>query len=135
MVTLEDFSGELQILFMGKAYLEFADQLTPDGIVAIRGRLNVRDDGLAMHAYSVKTIDVSVGDDGGELIISVSETRATESTMGELRDILERHRGPHPVKLKLQTGEAVRVFELPMSVHIAGDLYGELKGLLGPRCL
>lgn len=135
MVTLEDFSGELEILFMGKTYLECSDILIPDSIVAIRGRLNVRDDGLAMHAYSVKTIDAAASDDGGELVINVAETRATESTMRELREILERHEGPHPVRLHLHTDQAVRVFELPMGVNIASDLYGELKGLLGPRCL
>ena len=29
----------------------------------------------------------------------------------------------------------VRVFEVPLHVRVSADLFGELKGLLGPRCL
>ena len=135
MVTIEDFSGELQVLFMGKTYLEFQDMLQPDVIVAIRGRLNQRDDGVAMHAYSVKPVDAGQIDDGGELVISLSETRATHTVMEDLKAMLERHAGPHPVTLRLHTDTSVRVFEVPLQVTIANDLFGELKGLLGPQCL
>ncbi|WP_254259354.1 DNA polymerase III subunit alpha [Leucobacter chinensis] len=135
MVTLEDFSGEMQVLFMGKTYLEFQDVLQPDVIVSIRGRLNQRDDGVAMHAYGVKPVDTGQIDDGGELTISLTETRATPAVMEDLKAMLERHRGPHPVTLRLHTDTSIRLFELPMQVKIASDLFGELKGLLGPNCL
>ena len=135
MVTIEDFSGELQVLFMGKTYLEFQDMLQPDVIVSIRGRLNERDDGVAMHAYSVKPVDAGHVDDGGELVITLNETRATHAVMEDLKSMLERHSGPHAVTLRLQTDTSVRIFELPMQVAIANDLFGELKGLLGPQCL
>jgi len=135
MVTLEDFSGEIQVLFMGKTYLEYQDMLQEDVIVSIRGRINERDDGIAMHAYTVKPVDGGQIDDGGELVISMGETRATQEVLEDLRTMLERHRGPHPVKLRLHTDTVVRVFELPMTVKVANDLFGELKGLLGPQCL
>lgn len=135
MVTLEDFSGEMQVLFMGKTYLEFQDVLQPDVIVSIRGRLNQRDDGVAMHAYGVKPVDSGQIDDGGELTISLNETRATPEVMQDLKAMLERHQGPHPVALRLHTDTSIRLFELPMQVKIASDLFGELKGLLGPNCL
>ena len=37
--------------------------------------------------------------------------------------------------LKLHKGSAAKVFEVPRPVAITVDLYGELKGLLGPQCL
>ena len=135
MVTLEDFSGEIQVLFMGKTYLEFQDMLQPDVIVSIRGRLNQRDDGVAMHAYGVRPVDTGQVDAGGELTITVAETRATPDVMEDLKVVLGRHTGPHPVTLRLHTDTSVRIFELPMQVKIASDLFGELKGLLGPNCL
>lgn len=135
MVTLEDFSGEIQVLFMGKTYLEYQDMLQEDVIVSIRGRINERDDGIAMHAYTVKPVDGGQIDDGGELVISMGETRATQEVLEELKAMLERHTGPHPVTLRLHTDTVVRVFELPMTVKVANDLFGELKGLLGPQCL
>lgn len=135
MVTLEDFTGEIQALFMGKSYQELGHLLKPDAIVSLRGKLNARDDGITMHAYGVKPIDAVVQDDAEALTLSLSEQRATERLVEELRDALRRHPGESEVRLQLMTPTAVRVFELPMTVRVTADLYGELKALLGPRCL
>ena len=135
MVTLEDFTGEVQALFMGKSYLEFGQLLQPDSIVALRGKMNSRDDGMSMHAYGVRPIDAAVQEDATILTLSLSDTRATEDLMEELKSTLKRHRGDSEVRLHLLTANAVRIFELREQVRVTADLYGELKGLLGPRCL
>ena len=135
MVTIEDFTGEIQALFMGKSYVEFGPLLQADAIVALRGRLNARDDGMSMHAYSVKVIDATPQDDTAPLTLTLAERRATEPLLEELRATLERHPGASEVRLRLATATTVRVFELPFPVRVSADLYGELKGLLGPRCL
>lgn len=134
-VTVEDFTGEMQAMFMGKSYQEFGSMLEADSIVALRGKVNVRDDGVSMHAYGVKTIDIGVQEEIGVLPLTISETRATKELLERLRQIFERHPGESEVRLNLLTSEAVRVFELPFTVRVTPDLYGELKGLLGPRCL
>ncbi|MGD9606126.1 MAG: DNA polymerase III subunit alpha [Leucobacter sp.] len=135
MVTIEDFTGEIQGLFMGKSYQEFGHLLKPDSIVALRGKLNARDDGMSMHAYGVKPIDASVQEDADSLTISLADTRATEELVDRLKETLLRHRGDSEVRLNLLTSGGVRVFELPQKVRVTPDLYGDLKGLLGPRCL
>ena len=134
-VTIEDFTGEMQALFMGKSYLEFGSLLQPDSVVALRGKINVRDDGVSMHAYGVKPIDAGVQDEVGTLPLTITETRATTQLMEQLRGVFDRHPGTSEVRLNLLTATGVRVFELPMTVGVTADLYGELKGLLGPRCL
>jgi DNA polymerase-3 subunit alpha len=134
-VVVEDFTGELQALFMGKSYLEYGELLKEDSIVALRGKLNSRDDGVSMHAYSVKLLDGTTRDEQSDLAITISETRATPELMRELRDVFSRHPGASEVRLNLLTPTAARVFELPVRVGVTSDLYGELKGLLGPRCL
>ncbi len=134
-VTIEDFTGEIQALFMGKSYQEFGSMLVADSIVALRGKINVRDDGVSMHAYGVKPIDTGVQDEGAMLPLTISETRATPELMEKLRGVFERHPGASEVRLNLLTSTSVRVFELPMTVRVTADLFGELKGLLGPRCL
>jgi len=53
----------------------------------------------------------------------------------ELKRTLLRHRGESEVRLNLLTAGSIRVFELPQKVRVSPDLYGDLKGLLGPRCL
>ncbi|HUH53002.1 MAG TPA: DNA polymerase III subunit alpha, partial [Microbacteriaceae bacterium] len=132
--TLEDFSGEVQLLFMGKTYQEFGDMLQHDAIVSVRGRANVRDDGISLHVYQIKTIE-SNENDSGELLISMPETQATEKTISELKDIFDRHTGRHPVQLRLTGEQSQKLFELPHKVDLASDIYGEIKALLGPRCL
>lgn len=135
IVTIEDFSGEIQALFMGKTYQEFGQLLQADTVVALRGRVNARDDGMTIHAYGVKPIDAAVQEDQVTLTISLADHRATEPLMGELKEMLRRHRGESEVRLNLATATGVRVFELPFSVRVTPDLFGELKGLLGARCL
>lgn len=134
-VTIEDFTGEMSALFMGKSYQEFGALLQSDSIVALRGKINVRDDGVSMHAYGVKPIDTGAQDEVTTLPLTISETRATTELMEELKRVFERHPGQSEVRLHLLTATSVRVFELPMTVRVNADLFGELKGLLGPRCL
>lgn len=135
MITLEDFSGEITALFMGKSYQEYASLLSADVIAAIRGRVTSRDDGMTLHAYSVSLPDVAVAQQDGPLTVSVVETRATEKLMAELKEVLDRHPGNSEVRLRVITGSAARMFELPYAVTANADLFGELKGLLGPKCL
>ena len=135
MVTIEDFSGEIQALFMGKSYTEFGHLLEHDAIVAIRGKLNSRDDGMSMHAYGVKPINVTGQEEVSTLVISVPDHHATEEVMEELKVTLQRHAGSSEVQLNLVTPHGIRMFEAPQRVRVTADLYGELKGLLGARCL
>ncbi|MFC4224592.1 DNA polymerase III subunit alpha [Lysinibacter cavernae] len=135
MLTVEDFTGEIQVLLMGKTYLEFGPMLQSDAIASVRGKINARDDGMSMHAYGVTLPEVAVAEIGAPISITVQDRRATEKTMRELRELLERHPGQNEVRLRLLTPDAVRVFELPFTVTVTSSFFGDIKGLLGPRCL
>jgi DNA polymerase-3 subunit alpha len=63
------------------------------------------------------------------------DQRATTDVVQSLGDMLIRHSGDGEVRLRLVKGSTARVFELPYRVSVSADLYGELKGLLGPACL
>ena len=88
-----------------------------------------------MHAYQVSAVDTGTRDDSRPLTLRLLEQHATESVVNELRETLERHPGMSEVQLQLSTPTALRIFELPLSVQVTAELYGELKALLGPRCL
>ncbi|MFT4135707.1 DNA polymerase III subunit alpha [Microbacterium sp.] len=134
-ITVEDFDGEVTVMFLGKSYTEFQSLLQPDAILVIRGRVSRRDDGLNLHANTVFVPDLGAVDASGPLVLVVPDHRATESTIGELARVLNRHRGDTEVTLKLHKGSSAKVFEVPLPVSVTADLYGELKGLLGPQCL
>jgi DNA polymerase-3 subunit alpha len=135
MITVEDFGGEITVMFMGKTYQEFAPALSSDSIVVIKGRVSVRDDGMNLHAVMMFAPDVGAGLGSGPLVISVPEFRATTDVVSALNDVLIRHSGENEVRLKLVRGETARMFEIPYPVTVSADLYGELKSLLGPSCL
>ncbi|WP_256728969.1 DNA polymerase III subunit alpha [Microbacterium oleivorans] len=135
MITVEDFDGEVTIMFMGKTYTEFQSMLVADSILVVRGRVSRRDDGLNLHGQSALSPDLGSFDASGPLVLLLPEQRATESTIGELAAVLRRHSGDTEVSLKLHRAGTAKVFEVPHPVRVTPDLYGELKGLLGPQCL
>ena len=135
IIQVEDFGGEISVMFLGNTYLEFWPALANDSIVVVKGRVSVRDDGMNLHAVSLFTPDIGPSLGNGPLVISVAESRATTDVVARLNDVLIRHAGKNEVRLKLLTPSAARVFELPYPVTVSADLYGELKTLLGPNCL
>ncbi len=135
IVQVEDFGGEISILFLGKTYQEFSPALVNDSIVVVKGRVSERDDGVALHAVSLFSPDLGQSLGAGPLVISVPEVRATTDVVTALNDVLIRHSGDNEVRLKLVKGETARMFEVPYPVSVSADLYGELKSLLGPNCL
>ncbi|WP_314146414.1 DNA polymerase III subunit alpha [uncultured Leifsonia sp.] len=135
MIQVEDFGGEMTAMFMGKAYQEFSSMLQGDSIVVVRGRVSLRDDGMNLHAFSLMVPDLGQADDVGTLTITMPDQRATTDTVSSLAEVLARHPGDSEVRLRLVKGQVARVFEVPKPVKVSPDLYGELKGLLGPNCL
>ncbi|MGX1702338.1 DNA polymerase III subunit alpha [Microbacterium sp. NPDC055357] len=135
MITVEDFNGEITVMFMGKTYTEFSSMLQADSILVVRGRVSRRDDGMNLHAQAVFSPDLGTMDAAGPLTLTMPEHRATETVIGDLADVLGRHRGETEVTLKLHKGGTAKVFEVPLTVTVTADLFGELKGLLGPQCL
>jgi DNA polymerase-3 subunit alpha len=135
MITVEDFDGEVTVMFMGKTYTEFASMLVADSILVVRGRVSRRDDGLNLHAQSAFSPDLGATDASGPLVLMMPEHRASEALVNELAAVLNRHRGDTEVTLRLYKGSVAKVFEVPLPVRVTADLYGELKSLLGPQCL
>ena len=135
MITVEDFNGEVTVMFMGKTYTEFASMLVADSILVVRGRVSRRDDGLNLHAQSAFSPDLGSMEAGGPLVLLMPERRASQVIVEELLETLHRHPGPTEVTIKLHAGSMMKVFDVPHPVRVTADLYGELKGLLGPQCL
>jgi len=134
-VTLEDFTGEITIMFMGRTFLEFGDLLMTDSVVAIKGRINRRDDGATVHAHSLSVPQINTSEPSSSLTLLVSETRATTDTLQAIKGVLNRHPGETEVRLRLTRDGTARIFELPYRIRVTPDFYGEIKTLLGPTCV
>ena len=129
-VTLEDFSGEIQVMFMGKTYLENRELLVPDQTVTIRGRLQRRDEDAMIQAFDIEVLE-SGREQGGVLELTIREALATKERMTQLSEILAKHPGPVEVQVRL-VGSQTKHFLLPHRVMVGHDLFGELKAILGP---
>lgn len=134
-VTIEDFGGEVGVMFLGKTYHNYHADLVDDSVVALRGRVSRRDDGVGLHAVELIPLTLSTTVSDEPLILTVPEQFATVSVLTALDQALERHQGDATVRLRLVKSGVARVFELPRRVSVTIDLIGEVKGLLGSECL
>lgn len=136
--TLEDFTGEVSLLFLGKSYTENQSLLQPDQIVAVRGRIQERDDSVIIQGQSVQALNIqpaSADSYDGPLTLNLPEHHATADVLRALDEALERHEGISEVRLRLVNGTVARVFQLPRRVAVSTELIGEVKSVLGPNCL
>ena len=133
-LTLEDFSGEIPVMFMGKTYLQHRDSLVPDSTVTIRGRVSRRDDGVTLQGFSIEKLE-SGRELGGVLQLNLTDASATRESLTQLAEILEAHPGPVEVQVKLVSNGQTSHFMLPQRVAVGHDLFGELKALLGPEAV
>ena len=129
-VTLEDFSGEVSIMFMGKTYLEKRELLIPDTTASIRGRISRRDDEVMIQAFNIDILEAG-REQGGVLVLTIQESMATKERLQRLGAILDKNPGPVEVQVKLEGGAEAKHFLLPQRVAVGHDLFGELKALLG----
>ncbi|KAB1650242.1 DNA polymerase III subunit alpha [Pseudoclavibacter endophyticus] len=131
-ITIEDFGGEISVMFLGRSYKDFHELLKPDTIVVLEARVQLRDDGVSLHAKRLSQPRLQGGVEQRSLTIDLVDTVATTKVVTDLGATLRRHPGDNEVRLRLHTAQSIRTFELPHRVRGGADLAGELLTLLGP---
>jgi len=134
-ITIEDFGGEVNVMFLGRTYQNYQSDLVEDTVVALRGRIQVRDEGIGLHAVELIPLHVSQESSDQPLTLTVPEQLATPPVLQALDEAFLRHEGESHVRIRLVKSGVARVFELPRRVHVTVDLIGEIKSLLGAECL
>ncbi len=136
-LTLEDLTGRVEVTVFPALYLQHKELLQEDRIVCVKARVEVGERDEEAATLRVVALDISEPrlktPEECDLFIDISDSQAEKDVMGELKDILERHPGRTPVKLKLKGVEKVKVFRLPeeLCVNPDGSLYAEVLSLLG----
>ncbi|MEW6554985.1 MAG: DNA polymerase III subunit alpha [Actinomycetota bacterium] len=140
-LALEDLTGRVEVTVFPALYQQHREMLQEDRIVCVKARVEVGERDEEAAALRVVALDLSEprlkSPEECDLFIDISDVRAERGVMDELRDILERHPGHTPVKLKLKGGEAVKIFRLPEDLCVCpdGSLYAEVLSLLGDGCI
>jgi DNA polymerase-3 subunit alpha len=134
--TLEDLAGAIEVLFFPATYQLYATSIAEDAIIAVKGRIDRRDDVPKLIAMDVTVPDLSVGD-GGPFVLSLPVTRCVPPVVEQLKEVLMTHPGPTEVHLRLRGAQRTTVVRLDERLRVATSpaLLGDLKQLLGPACI
>ena len=134
IVTIEDLDAAMEVLFFPKAYLEMGADLVADTAVAVRGRVNWRDERMSVFASGLVPLDIADAQAGlvTPLVLKADAVRINPTTVSELKSTLVAHAGDNPVTLVLcyanrETPLAIDGF----SVSVSSALLGELKSIPG----
>jgi len=136
IATVEDLAGAIECLFFPSSYLAVGPMLQQDTVAVVRGRVNRRDDAVSIYAQELTLPDISDGP-RGPVVVTMETVRATSARIEELKTVLSNHPGTTEVHLKLvKPGRSVEI-RLDPAFRVEADeaLFGDLKVLLGPRCL
>ena len=132
--VLEDMSGSIELSILGQGYEELKPLLVNDSLVAISGRVRLREQFLSVMVRNIKHLDVGNDAEVSILRVQVPAEHSTATLVTELDEVLKRYPGEAEVELRLRHQTGVQVFTLPHRVAVSGPLYGELKRVLGPNC-
>lgn len=134
IVTVEDLDAAMEVLFFPKSYSVMFEDLVADAAVAVKGRVNWRDERMSVFASGVVSLDIADAQAGrvAPLVLRADALKLDRSTVGELRSTLAAHAGATPLTLLL----CYRDRETPLSidgfpVRVSAALLGELKSIPG----
>jgi DNA polymerase-3 subunit alpha len=136
IATVEDLEGAVECLFFPSAYLTVSTMLAQDLVAVVRGRVKRSEDQVSIHAQELTLPELSDGP-RGPVVVTMETIRATTNRIEELKGILTNHPGSTDVHLRLVKPGRVVDLKLDSSYRVQATdaLFGDLKVLLGPRCL
>lgn len=135
---IEDLGGSMDVMFFGQVYQPIATLLAEDLVVAVKGRVQRRDDGsVVISAQELTIIDATDAGSAGPVHVTLPAFKATEPLINELGGILKNHSGSTEVRLKLVGNLNMEILQLGPEFKVDPNpaLFGDLKVLLGPTCL
>ncbi len=136
VATIEDLEGAIECFFFPKTYLTVQGLLTQDAVVVVKGRVSKRDEGVSLYVSEMTLPDTSEGP-RGPVVLVMEQSRATPPRITALKGVLTAHPGTTEVRLRLTRPGRTMLMTLDRTYSVTASeaLFGDLKALLGPRCL
>lgn len=137
IITLEDLEGSVDVLCFPALYAKVGILLAEDVVVVVKGRLEKGEDAPRVRAMDITAPNLVEPDQQGPIDVFMDANRATLPVIHRLREVLTEHAGSAPVHVHLRDGSRTTVMALDDSLRVTPSpaLSGDLKALLGPRCL
>jgi DNA polymerase-3 subunit alpha len=127
--VLEDLEAAIDVMVFPKTMLEYGALLEQDAIVAVRGRLDLREDQPKLICREIRRLELSARGTEPPVEVVLPLSRLTDSLVRQIRDLVSEHPGTSAVHLRV--GEKVLRLPPQFNVNPRGGLVGALKELLG----
>jgi DNA polymerase-3 subunit alpha len=134
--SLEDLDGAVEVLFFPNTYELIGQYIAEDAIVAVRGRVDRRDDQPRLMAMDLSLPDISAPDELKPIVLALPPAKCTPPLVERLKEVLASHPGGAEVHLRLVNGTKSTLLRLgPVRVAPTTALMADLKALLGPSAV
>ncbi|MHB1517207.1 MAG: DNA polymerase III subunit alpha [Acidimicrobiales bacterium] len=130
--VLEDLTASIEVFVFPKSMATFGSLLDDDGVVVVKGRIDLRDEQLKLVLMEVQRPELAIEGDA-DLHIALPLNSLTDGKVEDLKTLLADHPGGSPVFLHV--GETVLRLPDEFTVDSRPGLLGELRVLLGPNAV
>lgn len=148
IVVIEDLDTSIEVLFFARSYGVWQDELVTDAAVAVKGRVNWREDKMAVFANDLLTLDIpdsvasapdadrevpasEVPADMVPLLLRAEAEYVTPDSVAALREVLSAHRGTTPVQLMVHGTKDVWLDVADFPVTTSPDLVRAVREIPG----
>ena len=132
--TLEDLRSAVEVMVFPRTMTEHGLKLADDAVVAVKARVDTRDDAPKLIAQSIEVIEVGEDTVAEPLRVRVPPALLSEATVAHLKSVLADHPGAAPVMLYLGERQVVRLPD-QWNVDTSNGLLGRLREALGPGAI
>jgi DNA polymerase-3 subunit alpha len=136
IATVEDLGGAIECMFFPAVHSNVGMLLAEDTVVAVKGRLDRREEVPRIVAAELSLPDVTKAA-AGPVAVRLPAVRCTPPLVERLREVLASHPGTTEVHLHLEATARTTVMRLGNGPRVTPSpaLMGDLKALLGSSCL
>lgn len=132
VLTLEDFSGRIEVVVFTRQYHEFSSLLYQENVVSVEGRLKVDERSVSLQASGVRQLNET----GPEIHLKITRDKETGKVQQEMRRIFAAYHGNTPLYLHLlSSGKTIKTDRCFWIDATNDGFFKEIKILLGPDCL
>jgi DNA polymerase-3 subunit alpha len=136
--VLEDLSGSVEVTLFEESLVKARDFIAEDLPLILEGRLEVNDDRTKakMVVSEVYGLEEALNRIIDKVQISLNQEQAATARLGQLQDILERHRGDCPVLFQLELAECeVTMSADRLKLQPSAELAGAVREIFGGRVI
>ena len=134
-LTLEDLTGQSDVVLFPEAYEANREHLEVDKLVFLKGKTDSRGEAKSLIGEKLVPFDVAPQLLTTAVTISLDLEKTTEETLFALKDILSEHPGRCPVELLFRRRNAVKSLEAARALSVTPDssFLAAVRKLLGER--